>query len=214
VLRFSWFLVNFRSGEFNIGLVGTVGGQCVRSVFFLILYFLYCHNNEPCTLHSLIVRFISSVSCSQSPATFTYTGKRESPMSRHYLYETPVVECWLQRRDTSDDVVSHYNIASAQRGRSAAIVCHYHTLSLAFPTRTPMHRVSVSRAWKPPPPPRQRPPPRPPRVSVGNGGTIDRCSGEFVSSDAARDRTFAPMISALDHNPPRWSLPVIWWGSR
>jgi len=79
--------VNCCSGAFNIGLVGTVGGQCVRSVFFLISYFLYCHSNEPCTLHSLIVRLMSYVSCSQSPAKFTTSSAYTASTARPSLYQ-------------------------------------------------------------------------------------------------------------------------------
>jgi len=49
-------LVNRRSGEFKIGLVVTLLLGTVCAVyFFVILYFLHCHNNELCALHSLIV---------------------------------------------------------------------------------------------------------------------------------------------------------------
>jgi len=48
--------------------------MCMQCIFVVILYFLYCHNNEPCTLHSLDVRLISYLSCSQSPVTFTISS--------------------------------------------------------------------------------------------------------------------------------------------
>ena len=69
--------MNCRSGEFKIGL-GTDAGDNVYamhfSVFCISRILLYCRNNETCTLHSLIVRRIHYVGCSQSPATFTVSS--------------------------------------------------------------------------------------------------------------------------------------------
>ena len=88
--------------EFKIGLVGTIGDNVHSMYFFVILYFVYCHNSEPCTLHSLIVRLLSYLSRSQSPATFiissayTPTTPDSLPPNRDTIHRVTVTQFQCQ----------------------------------------------------------------------------------------------------------------------
>jgi len=55
-----FFSVHCHSGEFKIGLGGTIRHRVYAIYFLVVLYFCYVVNkNEPCTLHSLTVRLVS-----------------------------------------------------------------------------------------------------------------------------------------------------------
>jgi len=78
--------LDFFPGDFKISLVGTTIGDSVSALYFFryFVFLVYCHNNEPCTLHSLVVRLIGYVSCSQSPATFKISFAHTANPSLHY----------------------------------------------------------------------------------------------------------------------------------
>jgi len=51
--------VHCHSGEFKIGLGGTIRDRVYAIYFLVVLYFCYVVNkNEPCTLHSLTVGLV------------------------------------------------------------------------------------------------------------------------------------------------------------